>query len=183
MNKTVIGTLIAIILVGSVLLLDRSIRLNRPVPNNTQNEVEKIIPKDLKLQNFPTKETVTLAKFENKAILINFWASWCEACMAEMPSIQKLYDTLKSDGFIVVSVNVDDNPDKVIPPIVDKMHLSFPIFTDRDGELSKYFDVMAIPFSVMIGKDSKVVWSEAGERDWASDSVIMEIRKILDKKL
>lgn len=99
--------------------------------------------------------------------------------MAEMPSIQKLYDTYKDKGLQIIAINVDDNPDRVVPAIVKKLSLTFPIYTDDKGDLSQFFEVMAIPYSVVADRKQKIVWADAGERDWASASVLEEIRKLL----
>lgn len=178
MRKAIFATLITFILVAGVLLIDRSVRLNRPVPK-AMDEEGKVLPSELRLVRFPSKEVTSFNKFSGKVVLINFWASWCEACMAEMPSIQRLYDMLKDEGLQVLAINVDENPERVVPPIVDKLHLNFPIFTDTDGVLSQAFEVMAIPFSVIADRKQKIVWSESGERDWASEAVVAEVRKLL----
>ena len=178
MRKVILGTLITVVVVGAVLMAERSWRLNRPVPAK-DTQASQQLPAGMKFKAFGTNEEVNFEKFAGKALLINFWASWCEACMAEMPSIQRLYDTLKGEGLEVLAINVDDNPEKVVPGIVQKLGLKFPIFTDTDGELSRTFEVVAIPFSVVTDRQHKIVWSESGERDWASEKVMTEVRKVL----
>ena len=182
MRNTVIGVLITITVICTILLADRSMRINRHLPENS-TETGNILPVDVKFQTFASKETLTLDKFKGKVILLNFWATWCEACMAEMPSIQKLYVTLKDRGLEVVAVNVDDRPERAVPLVIDKLHLTFPVYTDSDGELNRHFEVAALPYSVVVSRNQKIVWSEAGERDWASEKVISEIRKLLDEKI
>ncbi|MEW6056436.1 MAG: TlpA disulfide reductase family protein [Bdellovibrionota bacterium] len=178
MRKYILGVLVTVVVVGIIVLAERSWRVNRPIPNVSQAEGQSL-PIDIKFRSFPAKEEVSFEKFKGKVLVINFWASWCEACMAEMPSIQKLYDTLKSEGLEVLAINVDENPDKVVPHIVSKLGLSFPVFTDAGGELASAFEVVAIPFSVVTDREHKIVWSESGERDWASEGVMAEIRKLL----
>ncbi|MBI3541894.1 MAG: TlpA family protein disulfide reductase [Deltaproteobacteria bacterium] len=148
-------------------------------PLGSAPESAKNLPIDLRFARFDSKETVSFKDFAGKVVLVNFWASWCEACMAEMPSIQKLYDQLKGEGFQVIAINVDDKPEKVVPQIVKGLHLTFPIYTEGDGELSKAFDVVAIPFSVVADRQQKIIMQEAGERDWSSEATVAEIRKLL----
>src|SRR5262245_13806980 len=128
MRKAILGTIITAILITGALSVERYIRTNRDVPKAQGDR--KVLPADLKLKAVGSSETVTLSKFAGKVVLINFWASWCSACMDEMPSIQKLHDTLKSEGFEVVGVNVDENPETVVPAIAKKLHLSFKNYTD-----------------------------------------------------
>jgi len=178
MRKVILGTLVTIVVLGSVLLIERSWRLNRELPRNTSDKGQ-VLPGELELIGFGTKEKVSLNKFAGKVVLINFWASWCEACMAEMPSIQKLYELLHGDGFEVLAINVDEQPDKVVPGIVNRLGLKFPIFTDADGELSREFEIVAIPYSILADRKQNIVWGESGERDWSSEKVVQEIRKLL----
>jgi thiol-disulfide isomerase/thioredoxin len=180
MRKVIIGTLVTVVLVGAALLIERSVRLNRSAPQMGQGE-GKVLPADVEFYPFGSKEPVTFAKFKGKAVLVNFWASWCEACMAEMPSIQRLYGELKDKGLEVVAINVDDAPEKVVPTITKRLNLTFPIFTDPSRKLSQIFEVVAIPFSVVADRNQNIVWAESGERDWSSDAVVSEIKKLLQK--
>jgi thiol-disulfide isomerase/thioredoxin len=180
MRKIVTGLLLSVVLIGSALLIEKSIRLNRPLETGEAKGSVRPLP-PVKFQRFPGNETVTFDAFKGKVVLINFWASWCEACMAEMPSIEKLYETLKSEGLEVIAVNVDDRPERVIPAVVSRLKLTFPIFTDKGGGLASAFGVAAIPFSVIADRKSRVVWAESGERDWSSEEVKSEIRKLLKR--
>ncbi len=178
MRKIIFGTLIAIIVVGAALLMERSIRLNRPITRPDAG-AEQALKADTKLRLFATKEVVPLGKLKGKIFLVNFWASWCVACIAEMPGIAKLYDKFKTDGLEVVSVNVDEKPEKAIPAVVEKLHLNFQIYTDIDESLTRQFNVVAIPFSAVIDRNLRVIWAESGERDWASGKVVNEIKELL----
>ncbi|MBI2605688.1 MAG: TlpA family protein disulfide reductase [Deltaproteobacteria bacterium] len=178
MRKMIFGTLIAMIVVGAALLVERSIRLNRPI-TRLDSGAEQALKSDTKLKSFSTKEVVTFGKLKGKIFLVNFWASWCVACLAEMPSIAKLYDRLRGSGLEVISVNMDERPEKAIPAIVEKLHLNFQVYTDVDENLARQFNVVAIPFSAVIDRTLRVIWAESGERDWASGKVVNEIKELL----
>jgi thiol-disulfide isomerase/thioredoxin len=122
---------------------------------------------------------VKLSSFKGKALLVNFWASWCEACMEEMPTIVKLHNTLKNEAFEVVSINVDEDPAKVVPGIVKKFGMEFPVYVDSEEKLAAAFHVVAIPYNIVIGKDHKISWTESGERDWASDEILSKFRGLM----
>jgi thiol-disulfide isomerase/thioredoxin len=178
MRKVITGLLLSVVLIGSALLIEKSIRLNRPLTTSESKDSVRPLPA-VKFQRFAGNETVTFDAFKGKVVLINFWASWCEACMAEMPSIEKLYEELKGEKFEVIAVNVDDKPERVVPAVVSRLKLTFPIYTDKGGELASAFGVAAIPFSVIGDRKSRVVWAESGERDWSSEDVKGELRKLL----
>lgn len=186
MRNIILGGLITVVLVGTALMVERSIRLSKTGRSDAQRgsvTAEKFLPSDLSITDFNSQKTVQLKSFAGKVVLINFWASWCEACMAEMPSIQKLYDQLKGEGLEVVAINVDDNPQKVVPEIVKALGLTFPIYTEKDNVASKAFEVVAIPYSVVADRKLKIVWAESGEKDWSTAKVIGEIRDLLKSKI
>jgi thiol-disulfide isomerase/thioredoxin len=178
MRKAVIGVLIAVIIVAGTVLLERSYRMSRKIPQRSSQDGVVRMVSGLKLAQLDGK-TVSLDDFKGKVLLLNFWASWCSACMSEMPSIQKLYTTLKSEGLEVIAINVDENPKSVVPVVTQKLGLNFKVFVDIDGILSQKFEVVALPYSIVVDRNFNVVWSEAGERDWASPQVLDEMRKFL----
>lgn len=185
MRKAIIGTLVAIALVSGAALIERSIRVNRDFPpkNDTVASGErKPLNTALELIELQTGKKVTLDSFRGKVTIINFWASWCEACMQEMPSLNKLHNNLKGDGLQIIGVNVDDEPAKVVPGLVSKLQLGFPMYSEIDGNLTDEFSVLAIPFTIVVDKMMRVVWSESGERDWAADKVTDDIRKLLHEE-
>ena len=99
--------------------------------------------------------------------------------MEEMPSIVALREKYSAKGFEVVGVNVDENPDQVVPPTIKKLGMKFPIFTDKSNALAELFDVHAIPLSVIMDKDRKILLIESGGRDWMST----DIQQMMDKWL
>ncbi len=99
--------------------------------------------------------------------------------MSEMPSIVQLNTILKDEGFALISINLDENQEKVVPQVISELHINFPVYNDNEEQLVKAFNVVALPYSVIIDKNQKVVRSESGERDWASDTIIKEFRALL----
>ena len=125
------------------------------------------------------KAPVPISSIQSKVILVNFWASWCEACMSEMPSLVNLWGQYKDKGFQVVSVNVDENPELVMPRVAHDLHMRFPLFVDRGQKLSDLFDVHAIPLSVIMDSHRKILYIETGERDWTDPAVKQQLEKWL----
>jgi thiol-disulfide isomerase/thioredoxin len=114
---------------------------------------------------------VMLSKLPHKIMMINFWATWCDSCIEEMPSLVKLRDHYASRGFEVLGINVDENPKKAAPPMIEKFKMKFPQYTDKGNVLAELFDVHAIPLSVVLNQDRKVLMFETGGRDWDSEEV------------
>jgi len=122
---------------------------------------------------------VKLSGLGSKVTLINFWATWCEACMVEMPTLVKLHEAYKSKGFEIAAINADENPDAVVPKTIADLRIPFPVFVDPEGRLADVFDVHAIPLTVILDSQRKVLLIETGERDWFGS----EIRQLMDKWL
>ena len=122
---------------------------------------------------------VAVGDLPHKVMMLNFWATWCEACMEEMPSIVALREKYSAKGFEVLGVNVDENPNQVVPGTLLKLGMKFPIFTDQSNALAEMFDVHAIPLTVIIDHNRKILLVESGGRDWNEE----EIQQMMDKWL
>jgi thiol-disulfide isomerase/thioredoxin len=134
---------------------------------------------DFDLHPFGSDKTVPASELKAKIVLVNFWATWCEACMVEMPSIIKLRNLYKDRGFEVVAVNVDENPEAVLPQTLKDLGINFPVYIDAGNKLSDLFDVHAIPMTVIMDKNRTILLIESGERDWAGNDVRTQIEQWL----
>jgi peroxiredoxin len=99
-------------------------------------------------------ETISIGAQEGKVLLVNFWTSWCPPCRAEMPAIQRVYQEYQDDGLVVLAINAtnQDNIADVISFIAEN-GLSFPILFDRDGEISRKYNLYSLPTSYFIDQD------------------------------
>src|SRR5678816_182397 len=77
---------------------------------------------------------LSLQQLRGKVVLVNFWATWCEPCIAEMPSLQRLHDQLHADGFEVLAVNYQEGPAR-IKSFIDKLNFTLPVVRDTDGDV------------------------------------------------
>lgn len=107
-----------------------------------------------------------LYSFKEKILLINFWATWCQACIAEMPSIVALRNQYYNQEFNVISINVDEKPGPTIQSTLKKFKMNFPVYIDPEGELARIFDLQAIPLTLVVNRDHKILMSTGGEYDW-----------------
>jgi thiol-disulfide isomerase/thioredoxin len=144
---------------------------------NAELAVGSVLP-DFSLDTLEAKK-LPVSSLKGKVFLINFWATWCEACMVEMPSIVALRQRYKDKGLEVVAVNVDENPEAVVPKAIRDLKIDFPVYRDSESKLADLFDVRAIPLTVVINHDRRVLLIETGERDWNGS----EVHKLLDEWL
>lgn len=145
----------------------------------SQGEIrEGSVLSEFSIQQFNGSK-VKISDLKAKVLLINFWATWCEACVYEIPSILKLRAALKDKGFEVVFINLDDNPSVVLPRALKRLNIDFPVYLDTDGTLSDLFDVHAIPLTVLMTGDRKVLYLKPGERDWGTREIQEQVEKWL----
>lgn len=143
--------LILLLLTGSWILLS-------PVQGGTTTQGSIPAPQpgflapDFNLQN-PQGEWVRLSDLRGQAVVINLWASWCGPCRAEMPAIQRVYDTYKERGFTVLAVNAtqQDSQSGALT-FIDEYQLTFPILFDIDGTVSKLYNLRALPSTYFVNR-------------------------------
>jgi peroxiredoxin len=106
---------------------------------------------DFKLTTLDGKE-MKLSQLRGKAVMLNFWGSWCEPCRTEMPAMQQVYEKYKDEGFVIVAVNIAET-DVAASQFAKQNGLTFPIWMDRDREAVKLYNIKPIPTSFFIDPD------------------------------
>jgi thiol-disulfide isomerase/thioredoxin len=119
-----------------------------------------------------------LADYRGKVVLVNFWATWCEPCRAEMPSIDRLRRSLQGRPFEVLAVNLAE-PLSRIEKYVATLPLGFPLLRDRDNSTSKAWKARMLPASYLVGRDGRIRYVAYGELDWSSDPVRKTVIELL----
>ena len=124
--------------------------------------------------------TVQLVDFKGKPVLLNFWATWCEPCKEELPSMQKLYENLSKEGIEVIAISIDRGDPSKVQKYVDKYHLTFPVLLDPDQKVRKNYYIMGLSTSYLIDAEGKLQGFVSGARTWdseASRQVMLSLRK------
>jgi thiol-disulfide isomerase/thioredoxin len=101
-------------------------------------------------------ETFTMAGDEKDVTLLVFWATWCQPCLMEMPSLVKLHSKYRDKNFRVVSINVDDPEGKKVRSIARDYGLNYPILVGNDETMKQFGGVQALPTSFLIGRDGRI---------------------------
>lgn len=119
----------------------------------------------------------TLASLRGKVVLVNFWATWCEPCVTEMPSLQRLREKFAL-RFEVLGVNYQEGPAR-INAFLDKSGVSFPIVRDTDGAVAKAWGARIFPASYVVDRAGIVRHVLIGGADWTSAELVNTIGKLL----
>ncbi len=121
---------------------------------------------------------LSLQALRGKVVLVNFWATWCEPCIREMPSLQQLRDQLHADGFEVLAVNYQEGPAR-INSFIEKLQLSLPVVRDTDGSVARAWGARIFPANYLVDRAGNIRHSMSGAADWTSPSLVSTIRTLL----
>jgi peroxiredoxin len=115
--------------------------------------------------NFTLKDTagnnMRLSELRGNVVLINFWASWCGPCRQEMPLLDELYTQYKPLGFTILGVNVEENSADA-KDLLEKIPVSFPVLFDNENKVSKMYNVVAMPSTVIVDRDGNMRYVHLG---------------------
>lgn len=118
-----------------------------------------------------------LAELKGKVLFINFWATWCPPCIAEMPSISGLYEKLKNNkNVLFIMVDADHNFQKSIP-FMTKHHFGMPLY----AVISNVPDTLVsnnIPTTTIIDKTGKIVFHQEGSADYSNPKILAYLNSI-----
>jgi thiol-disulfide isomerase/thioredoxin len=112
-------------------------------------------------------KTWRLTELRGKAVLINFWASWCEPCRAELPSLDVLAQFYGPEKLVVLAVNFKEPP-AVALRHVQRANIGLPILLDTSGQISREWGATVFPTTVLVAADGRVWGMVRGELDWSS---------------
>ena len=87
--------------------------------------------------------------------MLNFWATWCGPCTEEIPALNDLHESLDPDDFELLGINLDEDESKAIH-LANKMDVNFPVLFDRDKNVSRSFDIKAMPTTIIIDRSGKI---------------------------
>jgi peroxiredoxin len=119
-----------------------------------------------------------LAEQRGQVVLVNFWATWCGPCRQEMPHLNRLYDKYRSAGFVLLGVNIDDDP-RAAADLAAKLGVHFPVLLDTDKKVSRAYDMSAMPATLLIDRDGRVRHIHRGYRDGVERTYEEQVRGLL----
>jgi len=118
--------------------------------------------------------------YRGKVLIINFWASWCPPCIAEMPTLQKAWDLLHDGNFEILAVNLGES-EETIRRFVNGFEpkLDFPFLISTDRSIMQTWRIQGLPTSHIIDTRGRLVYSEVGPRDFSHEHIISRLRELM----
>jgi peroxiredoxin len=127
-----------------------------------------------------TARTRTLADYHGRVLLVNVWATWCEPCRVEMPSIEKVYREFGPRGLSVVAISVDDpGSEQRIRDYVKELGLTFEILHDPTRQTTANYQITGYPETFIIGREGTIRKKVIGAADWSSEANRALLRELL----
>lgn len=124
-------------------------------------------------------QSVELSNLRGKLVLVNLWATWCEPCLREMPSLERLQSRL-GERIAVLAVSEDRGGDKIVAPFIAKLGLkSVKIYIDPKSEVGHAFGARGLPTSFLIDRDGKVLGRVEGAAEWDSPKILSVLETLL----
>lgn len=149
MKKPILFSMVVVIF-STAWIFFTSLKNQEQTANMFSAPQKGFLAPDFSLSNLED-ETIQLSNFKGNIVMVNVWASWCKPCQYEMPAMQKIHEKYSESGLVILAVNntYQDTFSDVIN-FVTNNNLTFPILLDRTGEVSKLYQVQALPSTYFI---------------------------------
>jgi len=123
-------------------------------------------------------ENLKLSEHRGEVIMLNFWATWCDACQQGMPTLNEMYQLYRDEGFTLYSINIEEDMRKV-KKALSKMQVTFPVLFDTTNEVSKKYEVDDIPSTYIIDRDGNLRYVHRGFPPGYRDEFQKQVRELM----
>ncbi len=127
-----------------------------------------------------THRQKSLADYKGKVVLLNIWATWCEPCLAEMPSLERLHKEFSARGLAIVAVSVDDpGTEAKVAAFAKQLGVTFEVLHDPSKSVARMYQATGYPESFIIGPEGTIRRKVFAAVDWSSDANRALVRELL----
>jgi peroxiredoxin len=123
-------------------------------------------------------KTIGPKDFGGKLLILNFWATWCQPCVQEVPSLDALERQLGPKGLVILGVSVDKDQ-KAYQEFLQRFHVSYLTALDPDQAINTKYGTVLFPESYLIDTNGKVVEKIVGEANWSSEQMVQHVQSLL----
>ncbi len=138
---------------------------------------------DFTLPDLESRPVQLSQVLRDKAVLLNFWATWCPPCRREMPTMERAYRDYRQRGLEILAISMDAGDQRTVTEMVGRFMreftLSFPALLDLDGEVVRAYRLRGLPTTVLIDRTGTIRAVEIGLRDWSSPESRKQLEALL----
>ncbi len=188
MNRALVPVAIAlgVVAAGSALLY--AIPGVKGISDPPAQAAQEVKAPDFALKDMGGK-AVKLSDYKGKVVLVNFWATWCPPCKAEMPDLVKVYELYKKKGFVVLGISLDDEPTKAVPEFLTDFRkdtgvkVTYPILVGDEHIADSYGGIRGIPTTFLIDRKGIVRKKYVGPPGSSSQEITSAFKEAVSKLL
>jgi cytochrome c biogenesis protein CcmG, thiol:disulfide interchange protein DsbE len=137
---------------------------------------------DFQAIDLATGDSVSLRRrYRGAVTLVNIWATWCVPCRVEMPSMEKLYQSLAPRGFKIAAVSIDEGNPEDVQAFGRELELSFDLLQDRSTKVQQIYQTTGVPESFLLNRQGIIVKRVIGAHDWSSPVNRGLVERLLDE--
>jgi len=129
-----------------------------------------------------TGDSTGLDRYRGQVVLLNIWATWCEPCRVEMPSLERLHQKLGNQGLKIVSVSIDEAGPEVVRNFQREYGLTFDMLQDRSRAIERIYQTTGVPETFVLNRDGDIVKKVIGAHPWDSAADEDLIRRLIAQR-
>lgn len=164
-NRLLIAALV-LILGGLAVIVWMSVQTAVPTPTTNSYGAPALAQQGGTVTDFTIGSLdngqISLADYEGEVIIMNFWATWCPPCRAEMPGINNFYEAHKDEGLVVLAINEEESEEQV-RPFIELNEFSFPVLLDIEGRVAQQYSTRSFPTTFIIDRNGVIQHVQTGE--------------------
>lgn len=119
-----------------------------------------------------------LEEYKGRVLVVNFWATWCEPCRDEMPSLNRLKARMADAPFAILAIDMGEGEARV-KAFLDKVPVDFQVLLDRDSAVTKAWKVRVLPTTLVLDPSGRIRYSAVGELDWSAPPIEKRLRSLV----
>jgi len=118
-----------------------------------------------------------LSDYRGQVVIINFWATWCPPCRAEMPSMQRAWQQLEQESILMLGINVGEDEDTIFQ-FTANYPVEFPLLMDQDSRVINQWPVRGLPTTFVVSPAGKITYRAIGGREWDDPDLLATVRAL-----
>jgi peroxiredoxin len=119
-----------------------------------------------------------LSDYRGQVVIVNFWATWCPPCRAEMPSMQRAWQQLEKEGILMLGINVGEDEDTIFQ-FTANYPVEFPLLMDQDSRVINQWPVRGLPTTFVMSPEGKITYRAIGGREWDDPDLLAMVRALM----